>query len=92
MNKCLIRLVLLVLPIAALVGGSDAVPGSSDTYGDRSADVCWQVERPADSLFACLHPGAHAGGFPFCATKSILRWREAPVHKARQSPPAPRWL
>jgi hypothetical protein len=92
MDKFLIRLVLLILPIAALSGGAPAMPGAYDTCRDRSADIGCQVEPPATNVLECLHPAVYAGGFPFCATNSILRWRETPVHKVRASPPAGRWL
>jgi hypothetical protein len=94
MCKLLISVVLLSLPIAVLADTFDRDAGR--VPGRRWGDVCCTIERLSDAgaedISMCRHPATKAGGFPLYATKGVLRWREAPAHKAWRPLPPARWI
>lgn len=92
MYKLLISLTLLSLPTAVPAHCSDPVARPYRNRGERSAEVGWESEYPAE-VGAGDNTGCFSvGGFRFCATKSVLRWHEAPAHHARPSIPLGRWI
>lgn len=86
MDKLLISLVLLSLSTAVRADYSDVVPSPGLNRDDRTANAWGRSERPVgvgvEDNIKCVD---RAGGFPFCATKSVLRWHEAPAHHAPPS-------